>query len=439
MVVTEYIGDASHSGLGVREAFLLAGEEAANTDNHGVISGTVPPGATLTLRKQFESPTFSQPALNVDETLETTLQGPASGSYEWHVMPSDRPEVSGGPPPDPGDEVWTMTCQRPGGSLFTTTVNVARGEAVTVDWGAACGADAPGNLPPVADFSVFPAAPEAGQQVNLTSASADPDGAIQATNWDLDDDGAFDDAGGLVATVTFATPGPRDVAVEVTDNEGATDTEVKTITVAAASNAAPAAAFDFTPSNPAAGQNVVFSSTSTDADGSVTALEWDFDADGQFDDGSGGQVTRSFAADGTYPVTLRATDDGGRRRHGDAQRPGRAGAGAGAGRHLPRSPGDPGRDERRRSADGHARRRRDRRPGWPRPDPRPRRRRPDLRRQGRRPPQRRAGQRRAARQQGPRPAGRRPGHRRLRRGPRPQPQALLPVARLRVGQSRTRP
>ena len=76
----------------------------------------MPPGATLTLRKQFEAPTFSQPALNVDETLETTLHGPASGSYEWHVMPSDRPQISGGPAPDPGDEEWTMTCQRPGGS-----------------------------------------------------------------------------------------------------------------------------------------------------------------------------------------------------------------------------------------------------------------------------------------------------------------------------------
>ncbi len=101
MVVTEYIGDASHPGEGVREAFLLAGEEAANTANHGVLQGTVPPGATLTLTKQFEAPTFSQPALNVDETLETTLQGPASGNYEWHVMPSDRPQISGGPAPQP--------------------------------------------------------------------------------------------------------------------------------------------------------------------------------------------------------------------------------------------------------------------------------------------------------------------------------------------------
>ena len=95
-----------------------------------------------------------------------------------------------------------------GGSLFTTTVNVTRGQAVTVDWGAACGADPPGNLAPVADFNVFPTAPEAGQQVNLTSTSADPDGAIQATNWDLDDDGAFDDASAWSPPSPSRLPGP---------------------------------------------------------------------------------------------------------------------------------------------------------------------------------------------------------------------------------------
>ncbi len=311
MVVEEYVGDASHPGEGVREAFLLAGEEAADNANHGVLSGTVPPGATLTLRKQFESPTYDQPALNVDETLETTLRGPASGSYEWHVMPSDRPQVSGGPAPNPGDEQWTMTCQRQGGSLFTTSVEVARGQSVTVDWGAACGADAPGNIPPVAGFSVFPASPEAGQQVNLTSTSTDSDGAVQATNWDLDDDGQYDDASGLVATTSFPAPGAYDVGVEVSDDEGATDTEVKTITVGAASNAAPVANFGFSPANPSPGGGVVFDSSSSDPDGTVSALDWDFDEDGQFDDAQGGQVTRSFPANGSYRVALRATDDEG--------------------------------------------------------------------------------------------------------------------------------
>ena len=35
MVVTEYLGDATHPGLGVREAFLRAGEVAGSTADHG--------------------------------------------------------------------------------------------------------------------------------------------------------------------------------------------------------------------------------------------------------------------------------------------------------------------------------------------------------------------------------------------------------------------
>jgi hypothetical protein len=139
-VVEEYLGDASHAGLGVREAYLRAGERAANPADHGIIEGTVPPGATLKLSKDFVAPTYDQPALNVSEHLETTLKGPADGTYEWHVNPSDRPSVSGGPSPNPGNEVWAMTCQRPGQGLVSTTVEVARGQRVTVDWARSCGA-----------------------------------------------------------------------------------------------------------------------------------------------------------------------------------------------------------------------------------------------------------------------------------------------------------
>jgi murein tripeptide amidase MpaA len=232
MVVTEYLGDQFHPGEGVREAFLIAGEEARNPANHGVITGTVPPGATLKLTKDFEAPTFNQPALNVDEHLETTIRGPANGTYEWHVMPSDRPQISGGPAPDPGDEQWTMTCQRAGQvDVFTTTVEIARNQSVTVDWGDACGPDPPVNAPPVADFRTSPLAPLVGQQVNFFSTSTDPDGAIATTEWDLDADGDFDDAVGLVASRSFATPGTYEIGVRVTDDDGDSDSRTREVVV----------------------------------------------------------------------------------------------------------------------------------------------------------------------------------------------------------------
>jgi carboxypeptidase T len=313
MVITEYDGDASHPMEGEREAFLRAGEEAADRDNHGVIQGTAPAGATLKLHKEFVAPTFNQPALNVPEVLDTTMTAPASGHYEWDVMPSDRPQIgTAGPDPDPGDEHWTMTCQRPGNpNIFTTPVEVARNQTVTVDWGTACGAEPPVNVPPTADFDFFPTAPETGQQVNFTSTSHDPDGALSTLEWDLDDDGNFNDATGPVATKTFNTTGSHDVSLRVTDDDGEIDEVTKAVVVTAPANAPPTASFGFNPDPPAPNENVTFTSTSTDSDGNVAGAAWDFDDDGQFDDGAGSVVTRSFPAAQTYRVSLRVTDDDG--------------------------------------------------------------------------------------------------------------------------------
>ena len=313
MVIEEYEGDATHVGLGMREAMLRAGEVAADPSEHSRITGTVPPGATLTLHKEFDSPSHPNAPGNpiTHEVLDSTLRGPADGTYEWHVEPSDRPQFPGSPLPA-GDEQWTMTCQQPGQNEFTTTVEVARGGQTTVNWaGGPCGTDPVTNLPPVADFSFSPAAPEAGQRVNFISTSTDPDGAIDPskTEWDLDGNGTFETTG-LTATQPSYAVGAHTVRLKVTDDDNASDVEVKVINVSTPTNLPPLAGFTFFPSAPSPGQNVVFTSTSTDTDGNVAELAWDFDADG-FDDGLGGQVTRAFTTAGSYPVALRATDNDG--------------------------------------------------------------------------------------------------------------------------------
>jgi murein tripeptide amidase MpaA len=140
MVVTEYLGDASHAGLGVREAFLSAGEAAANPALHGILEGSAPAGATLGLGKEFDAPTCQPnpsgsecsqpPGLSVHEVLDTTLVVPGTGAYQWHVNPSSRPLVFG--------EVWKMSCQVPGGPRNTVPIAVGRGEGVGVDWTEGC-------------------------------------------------------------------------------------------------------------------------------------------------------------------------------------------------------------------------------------------------------------------------------------------------------------
>lgn len=149
MVVEEYNGDAAHSGLGAREAFLIAGERAANPADHSIISGNAPPGATLHLRKEFDTATCRADPCNgtgapFRDVLSTVLTVPASGRYEWHVNPSSRPAAPG----VPAQEFWTMTCDSGNGiEPGRTPVGVARGERVGVDFtGGACGRPGP---PPV--------------------------------------------------------------------------------------------------------------------------------------------------------------------------------------------------------------------------------------------------------------------------------------------------
>ena len=140
-VVEEYVGDTQHAGLGVREAFLIAGERAANTAHHSVIKGVAPARATLHLRKEFDTPT-SQKGRVVKDVLNTRLAVPANGRYRWQVNPSGRPLHPG--------ERWTMSCRLPGRGVGTQKVSVDRGERVEVIWGRACsGGGSPGTGGPL--------------------------------------------------------------------------------------------------------------------------------------------------------------------------------------------------------------------------------------------------------------------------------------------------
>lgn len=92
---------------------------------------------------------------------------------------------------------------------------------------AAIGAD----QRPDAGFSFSPEDPRAGQQVRFKSSSCDPDGRLVRQAWDLDGDGAFDDASGSVATRAFSDSGARRIGLEVTSAGGATDRRRRTVVI----------------------------------------------------------------------------------------------------------------------------------------------------------------------------------------------------------------
>lgn len=77
-----------------------------------------------------------------------------------------------------------------------------------------------------------PAAPEAGSEVSYTAAVIDPDGSPGdplSFAWDLDGDGQFDDSATQSVQVTYPV-GEHDLAVVVTDADGASETFNRTIT-----------------------------------------------------------------------------------------------------------------------------------------------------------------------------------------------------------------
>jgi PKD repeat protein len=231
--------------------------------------------------------TFSSTAVDADGTI---------AAERWDLNGDGRFNDASGPTvtwqfADPGPHIVRMRVQDNAGatSTYATTVIV--------------------DAPPSAAFTTAPAIVVAGDIVTFASTSRDPDGSIAKQEWSLDGDGVFDD--GTAATVErrYTTPGTVLVRLRVTDNRGATATTSGLVTVLA--DKSPLASFTVSPIAPIAGRPVVFTSRSTDPDGSIAALAWDLDNDGAFDDASGATATHTYTRAQDLTVSLRATDDRG--------------------------------------------------------------------------------------------------------------------------------
>ena len=87
------------------------------------------------------------------------------------------------------------------------------------------------NLPPVA-VTNGPYTGVTGVPVTLDgSGSSDPDGTIVSYEWDLDNDGVFDDATGEVINYTWTEGYSGNISLRVTDDRGATAIDTTTATI----------------------------------------------------------------------------------------------------------------------------------------------------------------------------------------------------------------
>jgi PKD repeat protein len=165
------------------------------------------------------------------------------------------------------------------------------------------------NRNPVAEFHFSPTSPTAGQTVQMISDSSDPEGRIESQAWDLNNDGQYDDASGSTVSTSFAA-GPHTINLLVQDMDGGTDLVSHTLNVSNPPNQVPIAEFGFSPSSPQILDNITFTSTSSDTDGSILAEDWDLDNNGTYET-PGHEVQRSYLFAGDYTVNLRVTDNDG--------------------------------------------------------------------------------------------------------------------------------
>jgi hypothetical protein len=104
-VVAEYLGRAPAAGAGKggnREAYFAMLEATANSAEHSTVTGQAPPGFTLRVHKQFQTPT--SPVIQPDGTvgapllysdvLDSTYRS-TGGRFSWAINPSTRPYVAG--------------------------------------------------------------------------------------------------------------------------------------------------------------------------------------------------------------------------------------------------------------------------------------------------------------------------------------------------------
>jgi len=159
-----------------------------------------------------------------------------------------------------------------------------------------------GDEMPQAEFIYTPQEPTTLDEVQFIDSSEDPDGSITGWSWDFGD-GSFSSK--TNPSHRYSEDGFYVVRLVVRDDVGASDSAEIGVVIL---NVAPAVMFDWSPSNPSTLSDVLFSDGSTDPDGSIIDVRWDFG------DGTSSEVrspTHQYADDGAYTVTLTAKDNDG--------------------------------------------------------------------------------------------------------------------------------
>ena len=166
-----------------------------------------------------------------------------------------------------------------------------------------------GNLPPLAEFRASAETVVAFQPVEFNATdSSDPDGEIVEFLWDFGDGNT---AKGVVVVHVYTELGEYTVTLTVRDDQGATATAQKKITVVEGEEPAPplVAAFTVSAEEVEPFEEIIFdASPSRSFGGEIVQYLWDFGDEGEDE---GRVVVYSYAEVGVYRVTLTVRDNRG--------------------------------------------------------------------------------------------------------------------------------
>jgi PKD repeat protein len=160
------------------------------------------------------------------------------------------------------------------------------------------------NAPPVAD-----AGPDQliapGDKVHFDgSRSVDQDGTISSFAWQIQNQQYTKQYTTAKFSQQFDQPGQYQISLTVKDNDGASHSDYLTVTV----NSQPVARMHTLPRVEPGREVLLDASESADADGSITAYNWDF---GDKSKGEGKQVKHVYAEPGRYQAVLTVQDNSG--------------------------------------------------------------------------------------------------------------------------------
>jgi PKD repeat protein len=197
-----------------------------------------------------------------------------------------------------GDTTWGNTAPYFAGTIDEVAVYPRALTSDEVQNHYSLGSGVVPNVKPVASFSS--SVTDLDVAFDATG-SVDQDGTIDSYDWDFGDGST---ATGATPVHNYSAAGDHTVKLTVTDNSGATDIVEHTVATLLP-NVSPVAAFNTVATDLTL---AVDASAATDSDGTITAYAWDF---GDGATATGATAGHTYAAGGTFPVTLTVTDDRG--------------------------------------------------------------------------------------------------------------------------------